>query len=406
MAIPTSNDFELYLTNREALMVPILHWNLGRLRFLYLWRHQEIDWNMILGAVSFWSPTDHVFRFGLDEVCPMIEEFSSLMGIDPLMPTALPFVEGGVRSMLSSFLGVSSSRARAMTVSGCLDLPTLVQYACHLPVSSHQRERDLVAALCLSAEHLLVTEPTRMNMRAVQIIYNVFIHDHSPIPTVLAETLNGLDALHADRRVFLRGSPLLLYMWLLERFRLVGPFLPHQLGPEHFFAREPISRPCSQVIVWIRWFASTGIVRLRWIIPGYRAQPSSVLHDRGFVSLAGLESSSFYLGLRLLRQMGISQIYPLAIELTPCSSNIRDSRIRQLATSWDNRIPDSSWTVDEDNLLLSPEYFTWLWQTVGYEVQNSAVGQLWLDSLSDNPTMEEMWQMYHRTDRRRQRLGL
>jgi Plant mobile domain. len=145
MAIPHTAEFLSYLRAREVLMDPILRWNLGRLRFLFLWRHQVVDWNMILGAVSFWSPSDHVFRFGLDEICPTVEEFSSLMGLDPFMPTALPFSEVAVRSILISFLGLSPTQARIMKATGLIDLRILVEHASILPLPSYQRQRDLVA---------------------------------------------------------------------------------------------------------------------------------------------------------------------------------------------------------------------------------------------------------------------
>lgn len=44
----------------------------------------------------------------------------------------------------------------------------------------------------------------------------------------MAETLNGLDIVSATEEEFFQGAPILLYMWLLKRFRFI---LTNQIPP-------------------------------------------------------------------------------------------------------------------------------------------------------------------------------
>lgn len=64
---------------------------------------------------------------------------------------------------------------------------------------------------------------------------------HNPAEVVLAETINGLDAWREGRSDFLRGSPVMLFMWFSERFRMaVPPEYPLAVVPK-FFSRYFIS---------------------------------------------------------------------------------------------------------------------------------------------------------------------
>jgi len=59
----------------------------------------------------------------------------------------------------------------------------------------------------------------------------------NPAAVILVETLNGLDAWREGHPDFLRGSPVMLFMWLSERLRLVTlPEYPLSIAP-NFFSR-------------------------------------------------------------------------------------------------------------------------------------------------------------------------
>ena len=76
MSTYSSDVARSFLQSLVDLTRADLSLNWGDWSMLYHWRHAEIDFDFLLGAVYFWDPTDHVFRFGLDELCPTYEEFS------------------------------------------------------------------------------------------------------------------------------------------------------------------------------------------------------------------------------------------------------------------------------------------------------------------------------------------
>jgi len=46
-------------------------------------RNVKIKRDFLSATVKFWDPEDHVFRFNTIELCPTIEEFSTILGYDP-----------------------------------------------------------------------------------------------------------------------------------------------------------------------------------------------------------------------------------------------------------------------------------------------------------------------------------
>ena len=87
---------------------------------------------------------------------------------------------------------------------------------------------------------LLVMGSTRVDPSILSLIYQAR-NGESLVPIILAETFNGLDAYCQGSSTFLRGSPRLLYMWLLERFHLVGITSVRLDNPTHFFRRPVYS---------------------------------------------------------------------------------------------------------------------------------------------------------------------
>ena len=48
------------------------------LRYLH---RVQVDFSFLKAAVSFWDPWNHVFNFNGHELCPLLEEFSAILGI-------------------------------------------------------------------------------------------------------------------------------------------------------------------------------------------------------------------------------------------------------------------------------------------------------------------------------------
>ena len=76
MSAYTSDAARAFLQSLLEVMSLDLSLNLGEWSMLFHWRRAEADFNFLLGALHFWDFANHVFPFGLDEMCPTYEEFS------------------------------------------------------------------------------------------------------------------------------------------------------------------------------------------------------------------------------------------------------------------------------------------------------------------------------------------
>lgn len=72
---------------------------------LFHWRCAEIDFDFLWGTMSFWDPTDHVFRFGLDELCRHTRSFLSSW-VRVSLPLAVLAQDVGHCQALADLLGV------------------------------------------------------------------------------------------------------------------------------------------------------------------------------------------------------------------------------------------------------------------------------------------------------------
>jgi len=254
MALPGSIEFANYLEALEATCSYNVDYDVFNIRRVSLWRNRPIEWNLLMAAVQFWYPEDHVFRFGLDEVCPTYEEFSAMMGINPSVAAALPEFSRSPRDLLAGLLRISPSAARSLVVGGMISLPAVLQ-------SVHLREvgdagHSGAVVLGLVSKLLLVTGELLVDPQLAAIT-SWMSYRRNPAAVILAETLNGLDAWREGRSDFLRGIPVMLFMWLSERLRLVAlPEYPLSAVP-NFFSRHFFIFG-QDVAGWENWFVENG----------------------------------------------------------------------------------------------------------------------------------------------------
>ena len=67
----------------------------------------KIKWDFLRAVVKFEDLEDHVFQFNIAELCPTIEEFSTILGYDPRKNLQRFLVIPSIRNlclMLSVFL--------------------------------------------------------------------------------------------------------------------------------------------------------------------------------------------------------------------------------------------------------------------------------------------------------------
>ena len=49
------------------------------------------EWDLLHAVLRFWDPENHVFRFGLDEICSTIEDFSAILDINKNLPLSCQY---------------------------------------------------------------------------------------------------------------------------------------------------------------------------------------------------------------------------------------------------------------------------------------------------------------------------
>ena len=127
MALPGSIEFANCLEALEAMCSYNVDYDAFNMRRVSLWHNRPIEWNMLMAAVQFWYPEDHVFHFGLEEVCPTYEEFSIMLGINSSVVAALPKFYRSPRDLMDGILRISPSVARSLVAGGMISLPAVLQ---------------------------------------------------------------------------------------------------------------------------------------------------------------------------------------------------------------------------------------------------------------------------------------
>ena len=102
--------------------------NFGIFSPLSAWHTRPVDFSFLVGASSFWHHRDHLFRFGVDELCPTYEEFSWLLRSDTGLPMAVPIENISPRDMLMALLSIPQAACDHFITGGLLDLSRMVNF--------------------------------------------------------------------------------------------------------------------------------------------------------------------------------------------------------------------------------------------------------------------------------------
>ena len=178
---------------------------------------------LLHAAAQFWDPEFHVFRFGLQELCPTIEEFHAYLETRPETEPVVPPNRANLVKILKEKLGVSDGVARHLIRGGSLDILRL--FADFSPRGNPldytvQNRRMFALCMCLLATYLLVPNDGNPNPSIISVAAQIE-QRRDVVPMVLAETLMGLDAVKSGRTSVFAGSPLLLQVctfgfWYLD----------------------------------------------------------------------------------------------------------------------------------------------------------------------------------------------
>jgi hypothetical protein len=165
---------------------------------------------LLRAAVQFWDPEVHVFRFGIHELCPTVEEFHAYLGGFNLEVPAIPLQGVNFANVLSSKLGISNNAAKSMLQGGVINIPRII---------AQFPPEGFALCLCLLAAFLFVCSDGQASSQLVGVAMQ--IEERKDVaPMVLAETLMGLDRVRAGETNVFGGSALILQVG----FSLSSPF--------------------------------------------------------------------------------------------------------------------------------------------------------------------------------------
>ena len=171
-------------------------------------------------TVKFWDIEDHVFWFKTAELCPIIEEFSTILGYDPSKKFVAVSYDPKHKESLSNALDLPISITNSM-IEGhmvnlhAMPLSRLIDKRTYGVTDNMQKNFGL--ALCFVGELFLCSRRHNfVDARAISVVSQIKDGDNL-VSLILAKTLVGLDTVfHGGESQNFLGSPLTLQIWLME----------------------------------------------------------------------------------------------------------------------------------------------------------------------------------------------
>ncbi|XP_077214706.1 serine/threonine-protein phosphatase 7 long form homolog [Tasmannia lanceolata] len=286
----------------------------------------RVDWGLIRAVVSVWDRNVHVFRFGMQELCPTHEDICTMLCIFHDGPMFKPTLKDGYDKAMSHLIGVPKKSLSHYRDSSSIFIPKLVETFSanrHLD-QEYLRCSQNALALCVYSVFLF---PGRSKSSDLIPLYFIDLVDQvrkgaNLAPTVLAELFDSLDTACLFPQSDFMGSSVILYVWLVDRVRILGPPPVSRPSPwmRSFNTREVLvsfDDPFSWAI-WLQGHKSTDI---EWTLP-WPPIPSAVLATFGHncIRIMGFKSTSFYLPQRILRQYYGAQYHIPTMDVTVADS--------------------------------------------------------------------------------------
>lgn len=295
-------------------------------------------------AIHHWDPDLHVFRFGLQELCPTVEEFHALLGCKSREQVVVPRQLISPSKTLKDLLGLRLKDAGDLVKGGelkVLDIIDKFQANGNKDDKVYQRKRQIAISICLLARFLLVSADGKFSPKLVDVAAQV-VEGKDFVPMVLAETLLGLDKVHSKASMSFAGSPLLLQMWLFDKVNLLEKVVIPK-GREYYYAKFYARNYDSRLIKhhdtvegWKQWFSTLMANDINWLC-SRSVVPDMAIKNMNFkrMAIVGLTSFTFYIPCRFLRQLGNDQGLP-PVELEP-SFNPSLKSVSHYKKSWPSR---------------------------------------------------------------------
>ena len=156
-------------------------------------QHLKIDTALLHAAATFWDTKDHVFRFNSQELCPLIEEFTAILGcsLDSTAMIALPDLDMQIPHKLITFFDMPPDNI----YSSLLPFRTMNLSSLITAYEIKDKENPAwirIVSFCLYAQFLLVSSHGEADTRIISILEQVETGANF-MPIILAETIIGLE---------------------------------------------------------------------------------------------------------------------------------------------------------------------------------------------------------------------
>ena len=342
------------------------NFNSFKLHSLFSIKGVRREWDLLRASFNFWDPEDHVFRFHLDEICPTIEEFSAILDIDQHLPFAVPVLKRSYHETLCEVLGLPLPIVMKMLESRGLNLRLLLEEAQTKVPSSVLESHQKLSALAMAfiGDFLLSSPHSEFADVRISTLIPQLLQGKSIVPIILAETLNGLDAVVRGETSILLGSPHVLQLWLMDRLALIAPPTVAIYKPKHYKTRS-LTRPDlqSEKDFLVELCRRTG-KHIRWSCPWWQCGlPILRSPGRDHVSVFGLGSNSFYRGDRVFRQFGLRQHIP-AEGVPHAQKELTPQLITKIERNLTHPTKADSMSSRTKSFLMSDSYKTWITEKV------------------------------------------
>lgn len=329
----------------------------------------KLDWELLEAATSCWDPEARVFRFGMYEMCPTLEEFSGLLSVSSKLEAVVPKPKNGYATTIADYLGIPKKRIPR-------DSDNLFRF-CPIKFLVQTEEETKFKALTVAvvSQLLLFRDPEQVDGLVFEVLKSLK-DGKSLIPIVLAETISSLTRCAAHRNGRLCGSPALLQIWLREHIPFLSrndrkglntslevksPLLAHVLKhprPATILAKE-----------YFRVLSKLSLEQIKWTLPcGRNRSPRLAIQNRRYMILCGLYEPTPYVPIRVLRQFGLRQIFPgLVFEFETFDSytwQASSTLHAHFTTLWQKSGSTSIELIPTEDPEVDEGYEDWFWRIV------------------------------------------
>ena len=131
----------------------------------------KIDNAFLYAAATFWDTRDHVFRFNGQKLCPLIEEFTAILGcsLDSTAIISLPDLDIHILHKLITFFDMPPDDIYSSLLPfGLINLSSLIT-TCEINDKNNPAWTRTVS-FCLYAQFLLISPQGDADNRIISII--------------------------------------------------------------------------------------------------------------------------------------------------------------------------------------------------------------------------------------------